>query len=149
MGVKKHSNCRNLNGTLLLRNHLILAGVRIKRGYGRTDEWRTDGYHKFLWNVFFKPYPRFILLDKTRIWLEKHVSQKFMISVRPPLIRPSVRYSSVRPYPRFILTHLGCIHGNCHILAIRSRLISIWKASVFFLLTRYIGHICQWFPVMF
>ena len=42
--------------------------------------------------AFYIPYPRFILLDKTRIWLGKHVSQEFMISVRP-----SVRHSSVRP----------------------------------------------------
>ena len=58
--------------------------------------------------AFSMPYPRFILLDKTRIWLGKHVSQEFMISVRPsathPSVRPSVRHSSVRPYPRFILT---------------------------------------------
>ena len=65
--------------------------------------------------AFYIPYPRFILLDKTRIWLGKHVSQEFMISVRPsvrpsathPSVRPSVRHSSVRPYPRFILTRLA------------------------------------------
>ena len=58
--------------------------------------------------AFYIPYPRFILLDKTRIWLGKHVSQEFMISVRPSATHPSVRHSSVCPYPRFILTHTSC-----------------------------------------
>ena len=110
--------------------YVVFVWVRIKRGYGRTDEWRTDGrtdewrtdgYHKFLWNVFSKSYPRFnprfILLDKTRMWLGKHVSQEFMISVRP-----SVRHSSVRPYPRFILTRF-CL-GYLWPLLYRDTLIS-------------------------
>jgi hypothetical protein len=61
--------------------------------------------------TFFWPYPRFILLDKTRIWLKKGWKTFFEShpSVRPPLIRPSathpsVRTPSIRPYPRFILT---------------------------------------------
>ena len=54
--------------------------------------------------VFSIPYSRFILLDKTRIWLGKHVSQEFMISVRPSATHPSVRPLLIRPYPRFILT---------------------------------------------
>ena len=134
-----------------------LAGVRIKRGYGRTDEWRTDGdglewlEKRFLYHIRVLSFrikrgyglewleKRFIYpirvlsfwikrgyglewLEKRLIypirvlsfwiWLEKYVSQEFMISVRPsvrpPLIRPSVRHSSVRPYPRFILTLSGC-----------------------------------------
>ena len=50
--------------------------------------------------AFYIPYPRFIHLDKTRIWLGKHVSQEFMISVRPLLIRPSV--SAFYPNPTAI-----------------------------------------------
>ena len=47
--------------------------------------------------AFYTPYPRFILLDKTRIWLGKHVSQEFMISVRPSATHPSVRPLLIRP----------------------------------------------------
>ena len=48
-------------------------------------------------NAFYIPYPRFILFDKTRIWLGKHVSQEFMISVRPSATHPSVRPLLIRP----------------------------------------------------
>ena len=51
--------------------------------------------------AFSIPYPRFILLDKTRIWLGKHVSQEFMRSVRPPLIRPSVSAFYPNPFYSF------------------------------------------------
>ena len=51
------------------------------------------------WKAFYIPYPHFILLDKTRIWLGKHVSQEFIKSVLPSATHPSIR-----PYPRFILT---------------------------------------------
>ena len=54
---------------------------RIKRGYGL--EWLEKR---------FISISAFIRKDKTRIWPGKHVSQEFMISVRP-----SVRHSSVRP----------------------------------------------------
>jgi hypothetical protein len=61
--------------------------VRIKRGYGRTDEWRTDGrtdgFQK-RFSALFKSYPRFIQKDKTRIWSIKRFSALF------------------KSYPRFI-----------------------------------------------
>ena len=41
--------------------------------------------------AFSITYPRFILLHKTRTWLGKHVSQEFMISVRPSATHPFVR----------------------------------------------------------
>ena len=62
-------------------------------------------------NAFYIPYPRFILLDKTRIWLGKHVSQEFMISVRPS-VRPSATHPSVStfyPNPDYMLVYLGYI----------------------------------------
>ena len=59
------------------RKH-VNSRVRIKRGYGRTDGWRTDGRmsggrtdgrmsSKKCFSAFFESYPRF----KTRIWSKK------------------------------------------------------------------------------
>ena len=54
--------------------------------------------------TFCIPHPHFILLDMT--WKTRfiRIHDIHPSSVTHPSVRPSVRYSSVRPYPRFILT---------------------------------------------
>ena len=61
--------------------------------------------------AFYIPYPRFILLDKTRIWLGKHISQEFMISVRPSATHPSVRPSVSAFYPN--PNRIGMVAAIC------------------------------------
>ena len=93
----------------------ILYTIRVLPFFGYDLEWlekrfiyhiRVLSFYKTrIWlgmarKAFYIPYPRFIHLDKTRIWLGKHVSQEFMISVRPLLIRPSV--SAFYPNPTAI-----------------------------------------------
>ena len=46
----------------------LVNWVRIKRGYGRTDKLRTDGFNKFLVKVFCKYYPHFIPKDKRMVY---------------------------------------------------------------------------------
>ena len=59
---KENARQRERSRQIKRQKNMITRGVRIKRGYGRTDEWRTDGrtdewrtdgrtdgYHKFLW----------------------------------------------------------------------------------------------------
>jgi hypothetical protein len=54
---------------------------------------------------FFEPYPRSILLDKTRIWLLNDISREYKSSVRPSVAtRPSV--SAFYPNPLFGRQHV-------------------------------------------
>jgi hypothetical protein len=48
----------------------------IWRTDGRMSGGRTDGFQK-IFSALFKSYPRFIQMDKTRMWSKKHFSAFF------------------------------------------------------------------------
>ena len=103
-------------------SHIRILSRRIKCGYGIENAFRAMRiwlgmarkafyipYPHFIpkdkmriWlgmarNAFYISYLHFILWDKMRIWLGKHVSQEFIIFIRPSATHPSVRAQLIRP----------------------------------------------------